>query len=125
MKRRLVVGGLLLAPLFTIAVWYLCAHYFLSSSAAVSDVRSAEILVLGQKAGSHTTHAIKVCGSGEIDGEATISLLLNGEPYKVAKLRGPVNFEWGGDWYCETAEVRYEPANVRSGKVVLRYKFYD
>ena len=33
-------------------------------------------------------------------------------------------FEWGGDWYAETATVRYEPAGVRSGKVVLHYRFH-
>jgi len=50
-------------------------------------------------------------------------LLLHGEPYKVAKLSGKVDFEWGGDWYAETAEIRYEPEDVRSGKVVLYYRF--
>ena len=51
-------------------------------------------------------------------------MLLGGEPYKVKKLSGKVNFEWGGDWYSETAEIRYEPVKVRSGRLILHYRFH-
>jgi hypothetical protein len=125
MKKLLVVGGLVFAASFVLAVWLLCAPYLLTPSVAVGDVRQVETLVLGEKTGNPYTHGITVRGSGEVDGEATISLLLHDQPYKVAKLRGKVDFEWGGDWYSETAEVRYEPASVRSGKVVLHYRFHQ
>ena len=93
-------------------------------SVVVSDVRQPETLVLGKKTGNPYTYGITIRGSGEIDGEAKISLLLNGEQYRVEKLSGKVDFEWGGDWYSETAEIRYEPGNVRSGKLLLRYRFH-
>jgi hypothetical protein len=125
MKKLLLAGGLLLAALLAIAVWFLCAPDILMPSVTITDVRQPGSLVLGKETGNAYTHGITIRGSGEIDGEATISLLLNGKPYKVAKLRGKVNFEWGGDWYSETAEIRYQPANVQSGKVVLQYRFYQ
>jgi hypothetical protein len=42
-------------------------------------------------------YGINIRGSGNIDGEATISLILNEEPYKTEKLKGLVSFNWGGD----------------------------
>src|SRR5437870_5444468 len=101
MKKLLVVGGFLLGAVLAMAVWFLCAPYILMPSVTLTDVQQPETLVLGKKTGI-PTHGITIRGSGEIDGEATISLLLNDEPYKVAKLSGKVNFEWGGDWYSET-----------------------
>jgi hypothetical protein len=90
----------------------------------VRNVREAETLVLGRETGSPYTWAISIRGSGRIDGEATISLLMGeGRPYQTEHLSGTVDFEWSGDWYSETARVRYEPVNVRSGNVVLRYRF--
>jgi hypothetical protein len=122
MKKLLVVGGLLLVALLAVAVWYLCAPNM--PSVTLSNVRRPETLVLGKETGNGNVYGITIRGSGEIDGEAIVSLLLNGEPYKVEKLRGKVNFEWGGDWYSETAKIRYEPANVRTGKLVLHYRFH-
>jgi hypothetical protein len=81
--------------------------------------------VVGEKTGKRYTHGITIRGIGQIDGEGIISLLLNGEPYKVAKLSGKIDFQWGGDWYSETATIRYEPTIVRSGKLVLRYRFHQ
>src|SRR4051794_17060235 len=110
MKKLIVTIVLLVAASVALAGWA-----FSSPSVSVRDVREAESLILGQATGNHHTWGISIRGSGRIDGEATITLLLAGQPYKVEKLSGEVDFEWGGDWYSETAEVRYEPANVRSG----------
>ena len=125
MKKLLVAGGLLLTALFALGGWFFCAEHILMPSVAVRDVLHHETLVLGEKTGSRHTHGITIRGSGEVDGEATVALLLDGQPYKVAPLNGRVAFEWGGDWYSETAEIRYTPTNVRSGKVVLHYRFHQ
>ncbi|HMF16053.1 MAG TPA: hypothetical protein VKE98_02550 [Gemmataceae bacterium] len=121
MKRLLVVGGVLLATLVAIAVWFFADP--LLPNVTISDVRRPETLVLGKETGN-PPYGITIRGSGEVDGEATLSLLLNGEAYKVEKLSGTVSFEWGGDWYSETAEIRYEPINVRSGKLIFHYRFH-
>lgn len=98
-------------------VWWVASE----PSISVRDVRQAETLVLGTKDGRLVSR-ISIQGSGRIDGDATITLLSEGKPYWVKELTGPVDFVWGGDWYDETAEVRYEPGNVRSGELVLRYR---
>jgi hypothetical protein len=113
MKRRGAIVGILGAAAVAL-VWFAISD----PSVSVRDVRQPETLVLGVETG-HPAYSISIHGSGRIDGEATITLLLGGQPYRVEKLSGRVDFRWGGDWYSETAEVRYEPADVRSGKVVL------
>lgn len=92
---------------------------------AVGDATSPNRFVLTKPAGRGPVHSLTVSGTGRIEGEATISLLLNGQPYKTEKLSGPVSFRWEGDWYADTAEVRYEPRSVQSGRLVLRYKFHS
>jgi hypothetical protein len=123
MKRLLVTGGLLLVASLAVAGLCLYSTGILMPNVAVKDVCQPETLVIGRATGSPYTHGITIRGSGYIDGEATISLLLHGQPYQSAKLSGNVDFRWGGEWYSETAEIRYEPVNVRSGKVVLHYRF--
>ena len=68
-------------------------------------------------------YGIDIRGLGNIDGDATITLILNGKPYKTEKLRGGVSFKWGGDWYSDTAEIQYTPGYVNSGELVIEYKF--
>lgn len=120
MKKVLVTADALVAASLAFGL-YLCSM----PSVAVKDARQPETLVIGQRVGNAHTYAITLRGSGQVDGRATITLLLRGQPYKVAELSGAVDFRWGGDWYAETAEIRYEPANVRSGKVVLHYQFHQ
>jgi hypothetical protein len=123
MKRLLTSSSFVVAAATVAIAWYVWSSFIMMPSVTVSDVHQRETLVLGSKVGNPYTYGITIRGSGNIDGEAIISLMLNGEPYKVAKLSSKFDFEWGGDWYSETAEVRYEPRNVRSGRVTLRYRF--
>jgi hypothetical protein len=92
-------------------------------SASIADVRKEELVVLRHTKNTGHVYSISIRGIGNIDGEANISLVLNGEPYKTEKLKGKVNFDWGGDWYSDTAEIRYLPINVNSGEIVIEYKF--
>jgi len=62
-------------------------------------------------------------GYGKIDGEAQLSLMLDGKPYKTEMIKGTVNFKWGGDWYADSMELRYEPQIVNSGKITIEYSF--
>lgn len=122
MKKRSVAIGLLGAASVALGGWFLWARFVLMPNVGLSDVRNRETLVLREELGK-PVHGITIRGSGEVEGDATVSLVLNGDPYIVAKLNGKVDFQWGGDWYSETAQIRYEPEAVRSGKVVLHYRF--
>jgi hypothetical protein len=63
--------------------------------------------------------------TGRLDGKAIFTLMLNDKPYKVAHASDGVSFTWRGDWYADTAEVRYEPTHVKAGSIVLHYSFHD
>lgn len=122
--KKLLVICLLGAAMIAVAVWFQFSTSIAMSSVTVNDVRKPENLVLRTSGDGTNVFALTVRGSGEITGKATVSLLLNGAPYKTEQLSGKVDFEWDGDWYANTAEIRYEPADVRSGNVVLKYEFH-
>lgn len=92
-------------------------------SVQVTDVAKSETIVLKQNAGSGAVIGISISGAGSVDGEATISLILNGESYKTERLNGVVNFRWDAEWYAENAEIRYEAINVKSGELIIEYSF--
>src|SRR5690554_2248240 len=54
----------------------------------VADVTKAEVIVLKYTPGQGPFHSLSVTGFGEIQGDAEISLILNGDPYKTEKLSG-------------------------------------
>jgi hypothetical protein len=118
--KKLIVICLLVAAVIAVAVWL-----FAMPSVTVNDVRKPETLVLRKSGGGTHVFALTVRGAGEITGKATVSLVLNGTPYKTEQLSGKVEFEWRGDWYSNTTEVRYEPVDVRGGNIVLKYKFHE
>jgi hypothetical protein len=62
---------------------------------------------------------------GKLEGEAQLVLMLNGAPYKSERMKGKVNFTWGGDWYSDSIELRYQPINVTAGHLVIAYTFAD
>jgi len=115
-KTHKVIGAIILALLMEA-----CSDY--DSSTSISDVRREQLVVL--KSGDpKPVHSINIQGKGHIEGEATISLMLNGKPYKTEKLNGATSFKWAGDWYSDTAEIQYRPTHVSSGELVLEYRFY-
>jgi hypothetical protein len=105
------------AVLFSIG---LCAC---SKSQPIADVSKSETITIKAN-GSGNAYALDVRGVGKIVGDATITLMLNGAPYKTESLGGIVDFKWGGDWYSNTAEIVYRPMRVNSGSLVLKYEFH-
>ena len=67
--------------------------------------------------------SIHIRGTGAVVGTAQIELMLNGSPYRTEKLAGPISFDWSGDWYSPTAEIRYQPIDAKDGKIALQYRF--
>lgn len=94
-----------------------------SDRQSIEDARMPATLILSAPKASTHAYAIRVRVRGEIDGSATIALMLHGGPYKTRPLSGKVDFIWDGDWYEDTAEVRYTPNDVRSGRLSLEYEF--
>lgn len=122
--KRLLVICVLAAAMVAAAVWFLFPGFILLARVTVNDVRKPENLVLRTSSDGTRIYALTVRGSGEIAGKATVSLLLNNSPYRTEQLSGKIDFEWRGDWYSNTANIRYEPTDVRSGNVVLKYEFH-
>ncbi len=91
---------------------------------AVRDVQQPDVVILQRKGSSGNVDGITIWGVGTIDGEAKVSLMLNGEPYKIENLRGRIALTWRGDWYSDTAEIRYEPKSVSSGNVLFKVTFH-
>ena len=91
----------------------------------VADVTKPDIIFLKTKPRQSPVYSLDVVGHGKIDGNAEISLILDGAPHKTEKLSDKIDFRWGGDWYSDQVEIRYTPATVTGGSLNLRYKFND
>lgn len=117
--KKLLLALFLVTSIAIVSVWGLGMP-----KTVVRDVRQSETIILRNRDTSEFVHSLTIRGSGEIDGTGEISLLLKGNPYKFAQVNGTVDFDWIGDWYGESAEVRYEPRDVRSGRIVLHYQFH-
>ena len=121
MRRALaIVIVLLIAGASSAVVWS-----WWPASISIADVGKATDVTLRAKDDAGGIYALDVKGSGHINGEAEITLILNGQPYKSARLRGPVHFSWGGDWYSPDAIVRYKPLSTTSGSLQLKYRFHS
>ena len=91
----------------------------------VADVTNKTTITLHKNNGQGYIHRITIVAKGHLDGSAQINLILNGKPYKTENLSGKIDFEWGGDWYSDSAKIQYKPSSVNSGNLSLKYTFYD
>ena len=91
----------------------------------VTDLKKSQVLILQKKPNQKNVYSMSINCSGKFKGEAQLVLMLNGAPYKTEYMKGNVNFKWGGDWYSDSMELRYQPSNVTSGQLVIDYTFTD
>lgn len=91
----------------------------------IKNVTKNETINLKKGPNKGNIHALSISGSGNIDGTAEISLILNEKPYKHETISGSFNFKWSGDWYSNEAKVQYSPHAVSKGTITIRYKFHD
>jgi len=84
-----------------------------------------QVIILQKKTDQKIIVSMGIHCYGKLDGEAQLVLMLNGAPYKTEKLNGKVNFKWGGDWYSDSMELKYQPSNITSGQLVIDYAFFD
>ena len=110
--------------LFTIA-FFIYSCFDGSQYYEIKDATNPEVVILKKEIKQGNIHAITISGTGQISGEAKIILILNGAPYKSEDISGKVSFNWGGDWYSDTAEIRYDPASVIDGQLSIKFRFHD
>jgi hypothetical protein len=87
----------------------------------IQDVTTAETVVL--QATSTSPSHIELHVKGRIEGVATLTLLMAGNPYETEKLEGDIDFEWAGDWYDSEAVIEYRPEGVEGGRLKMIYRF--
>jgi hypothetical protein len=114
------IGSKSLLVLSLLAALVSCGRY--DHQVSVADVTKEEVIILKKEPGKGFVHTISIHGSGNIDGEARILWIVGGSP-QTESLKGKVNFTWSGDWFSDTAEIRYEPVNVSKGGLVIEYHF--
>jgi len=91
----------------------------------IEKITEPSTIVLRKLHSQNGIHALKIIGRGQLDGEAEISLILSGKPYKTEKLSRQINFEWSGDWYDDSATLEYKPSSAKKGSLKLEYEFED
>ncbi len=111
----------LLLPLLAVG----CGNPFNNAQRlAVHDVRRPELMTLQRRGGGEHVHGLTLSGRGTIDGEASVSLRLNGTPYRTETLSGRTAFIWTSDWYADSVEIRYMPRSVRGGHLQFQVAFH-
>lgn len=100
-----------------------CSKY--DQRLSITDIQKPQVITLHKKVNQRGIYAMGIRGSGNLNGTAQIILMLNDQPYKTEQLNGKISFTWGGDWYSDSMEVRYQPGKVGSGKLDIEYAFYD
>ena len=91
----------------------------------IADLQKPQVITLHKKSDQGNIYSMRIRGSGKLNSEARIVLMLNEKPYKTEQMNGKVNFTWGGDWYSDSMELRYQPLKVNSGIFVIEYYFAD
>jgi hypothetical protein len=106
-------------------VFFIYSCFNGSQYCEIKDVTKSEVVILKKEKKQKYIHAITISGKGQISGSAKIILILNGTPYKSEDISGKVSFNWGGDWYSDTAEIRYDTLSVSEGQLSIKFKFHD
>ncbi len=119
MKFRIIaiVLGVIVLGTTIVALWIQPASVRITDSS-----KSAELKLHPRHELAHVT-ALHVEARGKTDGEAEITLLLNGQPYRTERVNGAVKFSWRVGWYSTEAVVRYTPLTAKKGTITLRYDF--
>lgn len=93
----------------------------------IDDVTSKTTRILASNNESkNLTCSIDILINGHIDGSATIHLGYDeGMVYTFSINPGNVHLRIRRDWYHDECILEYEPVDVNSGSLTIRYVFYD
>ena len=115
-KARILFGAFVLALMLACCSWY-------DHEIKIGDLQHEKIIVLRKEPQRGDVYSINIRVRGKILGEAKMHLMLNGKPYKTELLKGAVRFNWGGDWYSDTADIKFEPMKIEYGELFIEYRF--
>lgn len=121
MMRNLNISILLVATLGLLS----CdeSNYESIRHTKVTDIQKDEIIKIERINSESPTVSILIKGTGKIEGQATISLMMHGKAYRTEELSGEIDFVWSGDWYSDAAKIEYITKDVSSGDLMLGYRF--
>jgi hypothetical protein len=105
---------------FTVVATTSCVKY--DGRQTLEDVKHEQVIVL-KKTGPGSVYSIAVRGRGNIAGRTRISLIEGGVSRETQEIHSAVDFKWSGDWYSDTAEIKYEPIEVKGGELIIEYLF--
>jgi hypothetical protein len=106
------------------------AESIFHQTAVIADATKPQTIILRKKFYQGYIDGMTIHCFGVLEGKATIQRILYNDgkyegPHDQGTITGKVDFSWGGDWYSDTAEIRYIPESVSSGHLTLTYTFYD
>ena len=117
-----VIAVGLIAAVLAIAI---LKRGFFEAAQQIADATKPETITIWKNPKQNHIHYLTIEGWGEVKGDAEISIMEGGKPYRTEKLSGEISFRWDTEWYADLAEIRYSPSSVTGGTVWLRYRFKD
>jgi len=120
---------LLFLTILAIGVYYVNkkTHWITNRTYQLVDVTKPSITLLHKMKGQEHVFGFFVHITGHIEGKGRVKLSYpnsNTKSYKIEDISGDVDIKWGGDWYADVLEIKYEPiANVKSGVLSFEYAF--
>jgi len=90
----------------------------------INDVQKSELIgVTNERFSFELGYQFTVTVTGWIEGEASLTLLKQGDAFRTKNLLGDVNFTWKENWTNGTAHLQYDPIDVESGSLTLVCEF--
>jgi hypothetical protein len=100
-----------------------CSKVSYDQKLEITDLQKPQIIRLSKRPSQGNIYSLSIRCTGKINGKAR--MMPDGKRQDTKELSGNVNFTWGGDWYADSVEIRYEPIQVSSGSLILEYTFSD
>ncbi len=111
--------------LVILAIVFICGCAPGRQEQVISDVARPCVIMLEKRAGQGNVYSVSIRVEGHIEGIAELSLNENGRSYRSERLSGKVDLNLNGDWYTNSAELKYRPVSVRKGVLRITYDFHS
>ena len=117
---------IILLPIPVLRLASYCKFMARSKIAQIDDVKQKTTVLLSKNSDQGSIDGITILITGQIDGVATIHPHNGGENYPTYHIkRGRIRLKISGDWYTDECLLEYEPIDVSSGSLKIRYQFHE